>query len=136
MAKRWQRSRNDAGSLLASSFIITLGSAGCLFTVAAMSPNSMPIAIWTVGGMVACFFLFVVLQRFGKVPQTDLSFLLLSRKNRRDDGLAEYRPRKIGEGQASHPGTNQPISAAEAHEIQINSANTWVPAQSRGGQRK
>ena len=136
MAKRWQRNRNDSGSLLASAFIITLGSAACLFTVAAMSPNSMPTAIWTITGMLAGFFVFIVLQRFGKKPLTSLDFLLLSRRNKRDDGLADYKPRKIGEGQAPHAGTNHPISAAEAHEIQINSPNTWVPAQSRGEHRK
>ncbi len=136
MAKRWQHGRNDSGSLLASVIIITLGSGGCLITVSAMSPQSMPTAIWAISGMMAIFLVFVILQRFGKAPQADMSFLLASRKNMRNDGMADYEPRKIGEGRSSQSGINRPISAEEAHEIQVHSPNTWVPAQSRGDRRK
>jgi hypothetical protein len=77
----------------------------------------------------------VVLQRFGKLPKTDLSFLLSAQKNRRDDGAAGYEPRKASGTITAHPGTNQPISAEEAHEIKVTSANTWVPSQSRSGRK-
>lgn len=136
MANRWQRGRNDSGSLLASVFIMTLGAGGCLFTVSAMAPQSMPIAVWTISGLFSVFLLLILLQRFGKVPQTDIRFLLSSRKNTRDDGRMDYQPRKANDLYSGQSGTNLPISAAEAHEIQITSANTWVPAQTRGERRK
>lgn len=132
MGRRFQSNRNDSGSLLASVFILALGGGSCIFTVAAMSPQSLPTALWTVGGVVGAFLLLVILQRFGKLPQTDLSFLLTAQKNRRDDGAADYMPRKANEHPSGSPtGTNRPISAEEAHEIKLTSANTWVPAPSR-----
>jgi hypothetical protein len=131
MTKRFSNNRNDAGSLLASIFILTLGSGCCLFLVAAMSPASLGTTACWIGGIFAAFVTFVVLQRFGKIPNGNLSFLLSSSRNRRDDGLKEYEPR-IAESLRSTTtlGTNQPISAKDAHEIQITSANTWVPANS------
>ena len=96
----------------------------------------MPIALWTIGGLVAVFLAFNILQRFGKTPQSDLRFLVSAHRNKRDDGLADYQPRKAGDGRANPSGTNRPISAAEAHDIQITSANTWVPSQSRGERPK
>jgi hypothetical protein len=136
MGRRGHGSRNDAGSLLASVFILALGGGCSLFTVAAMSPSSLPMAMWTVGGIVGAFIVFVVLQRFGKVPSADLSFILSSRRNNKDDGLADYQPRKAGDSRPVVSGTNQPISAEEVHEIKVTSANTWVPANSASGRRK
>ncbi len=131
MAKRFSNNRNDAGSLLASIFILTLGSGCCLFLVAAMSPASLGTTACWVGGIFGIFATLVVLQRFGKIPNGSLSFLLSSSRNRRDDGLNDYEPRIAGKSQsATILGTNQPISAKDAHEIQITSANTWVPANS------
>ena len=136
MGRRGHGNRNDAGSLLASVFILALGAGCSLFTVAAMSPASLPTAMWTVGGIVGAFMAFVILQRFGKAPNVDMGFILSSRRNKRDDGLADYEPRKAGDRQHSIVGTNQPISAAEVHEIKVTSANTWVPANSASGRRK
>jgi len=136
MGRRWQRNRNDSGSLFASVFILALGSGCCLFTVAALSPGSLPTAVWTVGGIAGSFTLLVILQRSGRLPSTDLSFLLTSLKQRRDDGAADYQPRKAVSERQGPTGTNRPISAEEVHEIKVTSANTWVPAQSRTGKRK
>lgn len=136
MGRRWQSNRNDAGSLLAAVFIVALGCGSCLFTVAAMSPGSLPAAIWTLSGIAGLFLVIVVLQRFGKLPKTDLSFLLSAQKNRRDDGARSYEPRKAGGNSTPSAGTNQPISAEEAHQIKVTSANTWVPSQSRSGRKK
>lgn len=131
MAKRFSNNRNDAGSLLASIFILTLGCGSCLFLVAAMSPDSLGITACWLGGIFAVFATLVVLQRFGKIPDGSLSFLLSTSRNRRDDGLKDYQPRIAGKSRsATMLGTNQPISAKDAHEIQITSANTWVPANS------
>lgn len=131
MGRRFQSNRGDSGSLLASLFILALGGAGCLFTVAAMAPSSLPWAAGSVGGVFAVFVIFIVLQRFGKGPGTSLGFLLSSRRNTRDDGLKDYEPRKAGDQRSSSAGTNRPISAEEAHEIRITSSNTWVPAKGR-----
>ena len=136
MGRRGHGNRNDAGSLLASIFILALGAGCSLFTVAAMSPSSLPTAMWTVGGIIGAFMAFVILLRFGKVPNADLGFILSSRRNKRDDGLSGYEPRKARDSRPIVSGTNQPISAAEVHEIKVTSANTWVPANSASGRRK
>jgi hypothetical protein len=125
MARRWNSHKNDAGSLLASVFIITLGTGGCLFTVAAMSPRSI------LGGVIVLFISFVIFQRFGRAPKADLGFLFSSRRNKRDDGLSDYTPRIPRHQAAGEAASKRPITAEEAHEIQISSANTWVPASGR-----
>lgn len=136
MARRGHSGRSDSGSLLASVFILALGAGSCLFGVAALSPNSLPNAMWIVGSITGSFILFIVLQRFGVAPKADLSFLLSSQRNRRDDGVKDYEPRKAGDNVPLPVGTNEPISAQEAHEIKVTSANTWVPSPSRSGKRK
>lgn len=136
MQKRFNN-RNDAGSLLASVFILTLGCGACLFLVAAMSPDSFARTAWWLGGSVVVCLTLLVLQRYGKIPNGNLRFLFTSARNRRDDGVADYEPRVAG--QSSSPsaiGTNQPISARDAHEIQVTSANTWVPANSARRRKK
>jgi hypothetical protein len=131
MGKRWKSNRNDSGSMLAAIFIVALGAGTCLFTVAAMSPASLPMAMLVIGGISGAFMVFVILQRFGKLPATDLSFLLSSSRNRRDDGLTDYEPKLVKSKQTPVAGVNRPISAAEAHEIKVTSANTWVPAPTK-----
>jgi len=131
MSKRFSNNRNDAGSLLASIFILTLGAGCCLFLVAAMSPASLGTTACWLGGIFSAYLTLVVFQRFGKIPKGNLSFLLSSSRNRRDDGIKDYEPRIAGKSRSTTMlGTNQPISAKDAHEIQITSANTWVPANS------
>lgn len=137
MPRRFQHNRNDSGSLLASVFIVALGCGCCLFLVSAMSPASFARTAWGLGAFCAVFLVVVIMQRFGKSPTQSLGFLFSSSRNRRDDGLKDYQPRKIGENHASkHLGTNKPISAKEAHEIKITSANTWVPANSSRRQKE
>ena len=137
MPKRFHHNRNDNGSLLASVFILALGSGCCLFLVSAMSPTSFAMTAWGLGGALSVFLTLIVLQRFGKMPNANLGFLFSSARNRRDDGAADYEPRIAGQSQSSSVvGTNQPISAREAHEIKVTSANTWVPAKSGRNQKK
>jgi len=136
MARRSRSGRNDAGSLLASVFILALGAGSCLFTVSAMSPQSFVAASWVVGSVVGVFIIFVVMQRFGKLPGTDMGFLVSSHRNRPDDGATDYLPRKVGEGRVVPEGSNRPISAEEAQELKITSPNTWVPAGNRRGRTK
>jgi len=137
MPKRFHHNRNDSGSMLASVFILALGSGCCLFLVSAMSPASFAMTAWGLGGALAVFLTLIVLQRFGKLPNTNLGFLFSSSRNRRDDGAADYEPRIAGQSRSSSAvGTNQPITATEAHEIKVTSANTWVPAKSGRNRKK
>ena len=137
MPKRFHHKRNDAGSLLASVFILALGSGCCLFLVSAMSPASFAGTAWGLGGALSVFLTLIVLQRFGKMPNTNLGIQFSSARNRRDDGAADYEPRIAGQTRSSSTvGTNQPISAKEAHEIKVTSANTWVPAKSGRNRKK
>ena len=137
MPRRFHHNRNDNGSLLASVFILALGSGCCLFLVSAMSPRSFAITAWGLSGVLSVFLTLIVLQRFGKMPNTNLGFLFSSSRNRRDDGAADYEPRIAGQSQSSSMvGTNQPISAKEAHDISETSANTWVPAKSGRSRKK
>ncbi len=136
MARRFQHNRKEAGSLLASVFITVLGFGGCLFVVSALSPESFLRAASILGGVLAAFLTLIVMFRFGKRPDSSLGFLYSSERNRRDDGVANYEPRIANQPRASTAaGTNQPITAKEVHEIQLTSANTWVPASS-GRRRK
>ena len=137
MPKRFHHNRNDNGSLLAAVFILALGSGCCLFLVSAMSPTSFAMTAWGLGGALSVFLTLIVLQRFGKMPNANLGFLFSSARNRRDDGAADYEPRIAGQSRSSSVvGTNQPISAREAHEIKVTSANTWVPAKSGRNRKK
>jgi hypothetical protein len=137
MPKRFQHNPNDSGSLLASVFILALGSGCCLFLVSAMSPASLAMTAWGLGGVFFVFLILIVLQRFGKLPSSSLGFLFSSARNRRDDGAADYEPRIAGQSRSSSMvGTNQPISANEAHEIKVTSANTWIPAKSGRNRKK
>ncbi|MCA9008240.1 MAG: hypothetical protein KDB01_00765 [Planctomycetaceae bacterium] len=136
MARRFQNHRKESGSLLAAVFITALGVGCCLFVVSAMSPASFSAAAWALGGMLTVVFTIIVLFRYGKAPGNSSGFLLLSARNRRDDGLGDYEPRVANQSTpTSATGTNRPISAQEVHEIQVTSANTWVPASS-GRRRK
>jgi len=137
MPKRFHHNRNDSGSMLASVFILALGSGCCLFLVSAMSPASFAMTAWGLGGAFSLFLTLIVLQRFGKMPNTNLGFLFTSARNRRDDGAADYEPRIAGQTRSSSAvGTNKPISALEAHELKVTSANTWVPAKSDRNRKK
>lgn len=136
MARRFHNHRKESGSLLAAVFITALGVGCCLFVVSAMSPASFSAAAWSLGGLLTVVFTLIVLFRYGRSPGTDSGFLLLSSRSRRDDGLGDYEPRVANQSTlSSATGTNRPISAKEVHEIQVTSANTWVPASS-GRRRK
>jgi hypothetical protein len=136
MGKRGQSGNRQDGSLLASVFILTLGAGCCLFTVATLSPRSFAFAASIVGSVAAVFILLAVFQRFGRMPSSSLSFLLTSNKNKRDDGANDYLPRKVADPRSTAEGSNRPISAEEAHEMRVNSPNTWVPAPVKRKRRK
>jgi hypothetical protein len=78
--------------------------------------------------MAAVFVLLAVLQRLGRLTAGNLNFLLASQKNKPTDGANDYLPRKVADPRLTAEGTNRPISAEEAHDFQVTSPNTWVPA--------
>lgn len=131
MGKRFYSNRNDSGSLLASLFILVMGFGSCLFAVAAVSPASVPMAAVTIGVIFALFVGLIVMQRFGYTPSLGLGFLSRAGRSHRDDGAADYLPRKAGESRRIVHGTNQPITAGEATELRLTSASTWVPSRGR-----
>ncbi|MEI7702769.1 MAG: hypothetical protein WCK86_23435, partial [Planctomycetia bacterium] len=55
MGRRFYSNRNDSGSLLASLFILVMGLGSCFFVVAAMAPNSVPMAAFALGSVFALF---------------------------------------------------------------------------------
>ncbi len=131
MGKRGHNGNKQDGSMLASVFILTMGGGCCLFTVAALYPQSFTLAASIIGGVGAVFIIFAVLQRTGRLPSNTLSFLFVSTKNKRDDGANDYLPRRATDSRPMIQGTNRPISADEAHEIRVTSPNTWVPSPAK-----
>ncbi|MFN9719808.1 MAG: hypothetical protein ACK58L_14000 [Planctomycetota bacterium] len=122
--------------MLASVFILTMGGGCCLFTVASLYPESFTLAASVITGIVVVFIVVAVLQRTGRLPSNSLSFLFVSHKNKRDDGTNNYLPRRVTDSRPMVQGTNRPISADEAHEIQVTSPNTWVPSPAKRKQKK
>ena len=136
MPGKWKNRRDDAGSMLAAVIVIVCGAGVCAF-VGALDRSEA--GAWMLGGVVllaALFLWWIIWYRYkSNVGQSGLAFWHIFSRNHRDDGLAaQYRPRKVGDSRSNQPsGTNQPITADEAHEIQATSANTWVPSKNREG---
>lgn len=137
VARRVRSSRNDAGSLLASTFVVSLGAGCTLFMVAAMSPESAPVVLSLIGGLAVLLLAVIIRQRFRRGHGRGLSFVSLLSRQHRTDGLAcEYQPEKAIRRRGPAAGQlNRPISVDELREIQTTSLNTWVPARSRHGGR-
>ena len=133
VTKRFRSNRNDAGSLLASTFIVALGAGSCLFAMMALSPAKTPSITVICGVASGALLLFIVRQRFRIIGRRRMSFLSLLSRTYRDDGLAcQYEPRKVIHRRQHLPSqVNQPISIDELREIQSSSANTWVPTKAR-----
>ncbi len=136
MAGKWKSRRDDAGSMLAAVIVIVGGAGVCAF-VGALDQSEA--GAWMLGGVVvfaAMLLWWIVWYRYSRnVSQSGLAFWHMFGRSHREDGLAaQYRPRKVGEGNSNRPsGTNRPITAEEAKEIRATSANTWVPSKNREG---
>lgn len=134
MGRKWGKRRDDGGSMLASVVIIILGTGLCCFLCLLERSDFsdfMLIALPT-GGLLTIGL--IVVYRYGRGESGSLAFWHSAASNHNDDGIAaQYRPRKVSDSQANAPaGSNKPITAQEAHEIQVTSANTWVPTKGRG----
>ena len=132
MTRRFRNSRNDAGSLLASTFIVGIAAGIALFICLAFEPASNTTSVAIISSVAVLFLAFIALQRMSGPRAMTMAFMNLLNHNHRDDGLAsQYRPRKVKSRPAASSELNQPISVDELREIQATSANTWVPTRNR-----
>ncbi len=135
MAGKWKNRRDDAGSMLAAVIVIVCGAVICAF-VGAIDRSEL--GAWMLGGVIllaALLLWWIIWLRYSRNSGGGLAFWHVFGRSHRDDGIAaQYRPRKVGEGHAPRPsGTNKPITAEEAHDMRMTSANTWVPSKNREG---
>ncbi|HIF01366.1 MAG TPA: hypothetical protein EYG03_02325 [Planctomycetes bacterium] len=133
MPKKWFHSRDDAGSMLATVIIVGLGTGLCSFLGLAFTSSAYD---WIVIAVLATALLMLGLltsYRYFRNEGPSLGFWNAVARNHREEGLAaQYRPRKVQEGQEkTQVDPNKPITADEVHEIQVTSASTWVPSGGR-----
>ena len=112
-----------------------MGAGVCAFISAAATGAQ---GDWAIGIVMATAVLLVgwmIWYRYSRNRSVGLSFWVKFNRNHREDGLAaQYRPRKVKDRRAEvSSGTNQPITAEEARDIQENSANAWVPSRNKEG---
>lgn len=123
--------RDDSGSWLATLLIVATGGGFCAFAALAASPD----ALLTAGLVGLCtiglFILVHLLNRSRYAGTLGLGFLFTSSRNRRDDGVRDYHPRKVASKSSAAPGGNQPITAGEAKELRLTSASTWIPSRGK-----
>lgn len=131
MVRRQSGRRDDSGSWLATLLIVAIGGGFCTFVALTASPDALLIAAIVGLCTVGLFVMVHLLNRSGFGSRFGLGFMFVSSRNRRDDGLQDYQPRKVGSQSSVGTGGNQPITAGEARELRLTSASTWIP--SRGG---
>jgi len=138
MPKKWERQRDDSGSMLASVIVIVLGTGLCCFLCLT---DSSAFGYWmlTLLPVTALLAIFMIVRyRYGRGEVGSLAFWNAFVRSPPDDGIAaQYRPRKVKDGRSmATTGIRQPITAQEAHELQTTSANTWVPARTLKQEKK
>lgn len=135
MAKHWKNRRDDAGSMLAAVIVIVAGAGLCAFLAAVEASERSDWAIGVVITVAVLLVTWMIWYRYSRDRTAGLRFWLSVSRNHNDDGIAaQYRPRKVADRKSElAAGTNQPITAEEAHEIQATSASTWVPSRNREG---
>lgn len=129
MGRSWKYRRDDGGSMLATIIVIVCGSGlGCFLAMAADSSEWLQAGI-AVAALIAI--VQIVRYRYLRNTSTRLGLFFFIQKHPNDDGIAaQYRPRKIRDRRSENQnGSNKPITAEEAHQIQVTSANTWVPTK-------
>jgi hypothetical protein len=131
MGRRQPGWRDDSGSWLATLLIVAVGGGFCAFVTLSANPDAVLTAGSVVAGLVGVFVVLNLLNRGNRSTAFNLRFLSVSSRNRRDDGLQDYQPRKAGSAPASAGGVNQPITAGEAKELRLTSASTWIPSRGR-----
>lgn len=121
--------------MFAAMIVIVLGVVLCGFISAVSSTERSAWAFGIATGVGALMVVWMIWYRYSRNRASGLGFWHMFGRSHRDDGIAaQYRPRKVKDGRTEIPaGTNQPITAEEAKQIQENSANAWVPSKNREG---
>ena len=136
MGRNWKHRRDDGGSMLAT-IIVIVGGAGlcCFLALAADSSLLLQIGVATASLITIVQ---IVRYRYGSDSTGKLNiWQILTRRPNDDNIAAHYHPERIIDKHSeARVGTNQPISAEEAHQIQVTSSNTWVPSKATGENRK
>lgn len=129
MGRRLQRNRNDAGSLLAATFVVAMGGGCVLFAIFALTPEG---TVWQAAafcGAMLVLLLAIALVRFNRVPRIGLGFWSIRfRSHRNDSAVDGYLPR-VRKPRPKKFGDNQPITAEQARELNRSSSSTWVPSR-------
>tara|TARA_B100001939_G_C16497558_1_gene428150 strand:- start:124 stop:540 length:417 start_codon:yes stop_codon:yes gene_type:complete len=126
--------RDDAGSMLATVLVIIAGTMLLVFICAVANSDAGAILMGvTVGLAVLSLMALVWYRYFRDHGNNSLELSLSIARNKPDDGIAahQYEPRLVKNRHDEAEGTNQPITADEAHELRISSANTWVPSRNK-----
>ena len=135
MGRKWGRRRDDGGSMLATVIVIVIGTGICCFMCVLADGSHSDVVI---GALICGAVLLLVGIMWYRYSRGDsggsLAFWNAAARNTREEGLAaQYRPRKVEDRRNQQsPGGNQPITAEEAHNLQVNSSKTWVPSKARG----
>ena len=131
--------RDDSGSMLATVLVIIAGTILLVFICAVDQSEAGAILMGvTIGLAILSLMTLVWYRYFRDHGNNSLDLSLSVARNKPDDGIAahQYEPRLVKNRHEEAQGTNQPITADEAHELQINSANTWVPSRSRSSEEE
>lgn len=116
----------EAGSILASSFVILVGALGAAIVIAAGGGDPLIILLIAGGAVVACLLL-GWLMRLSSISPSDCYRWAFSRSARPEQ---DYIPHKRHHS-SSEFGTNQPPTAEQLKQLQ-DETRTWVPSNSRG----
>ena len=131
MPKLRRKHRNDLGSIFAASVIIVLGTGGSCIIYAVGSPNGSPSLLALIVAPAVLFLAGMVGVRWPKFGSGLEFWRVVFRSRLNADCGADYQPRRTEPEPISKPGQQQPITASEVREIQLLSANTWVPSRTR-----
>lgn len=122
--------------MLATIIVIVGGSGLCCFLAMAANTSQM----LQIGVAVAALFTIIqiVRYRYGRDTSGKLSIWHALTRRPNDDGIAgQYHPeRVVTKHNEAKLGTNKPISAAEAHQLQVTSSKTWVPSKATAERRR
>lgn len=113
--------------MLASFFTMLYALIPMLIVIAVASDGGYAEWTYVLAGIVAIVFLVYIGRRFGGSTLVENSLLLVMRE-RREDPLAGYEPRKKGRRRRERFGTNKPPTVEDLREIREASAtSTWRP---------
>ena len=130
-AGKWKRGRDDAGSMLATVIVIVGGAGLCCFLSMLDTSSFSSWMPWMIIAGALSVIGLIVRYRYGRRSSTGLGLWYMLRRSPNDDGVAgQYQPGLIRDKRSQvSVGTNTPITAEQARELQVTSSNTWVPSR-------